>query len=256
MHAVALADCEPALPQLPLEPDLFGRVLYDVHEGRGSEYYLRRDDNFLERDSSARYFYSWEKMPSHHRCLLNHARGRVLDVGAGAGQHTLVLQQRGLEAIAVDSSPLAVDVCRQRGVVDARVIDAAALEFPAESFDTILLMNNNMGIGGTPEGLRDLLLSLHRITKPGGQILADFTDYTATMEPNHLRYHRRNIAQGRYPGSIHLRVEYEGKRGPDFDWLLITLGDLRTLCEETGWHIARCVQVNSGPLYAVGIAKD
>jgi len=120
MLAVAQPDLQPAVPRLPLDTDLFGRVLRDYYRGASSEYFVRRDDNYGDRDSTACYFRSWEELPAHQRCLLNHARGQVLDIGAGAGQHTLALQERGLKVTAIDKSPLAIDVCRARGVRDAQ----------------------------------------------------------------------------------------------------------------------------------------
>ena len=255
MLAVAQSEREVSLPHLPLEQDLFGRVLMEYFQGRASEYYLRRDDNFVERDSIARYFRSWEKLPAHQRCLLNHARGRVLDIGAGAGQHALALQEKGLQVTGIDASPLALEVCRARGVKHAVLMDARALHLEPASFDTALLLGNNLGIAGAPEGLRQFLLQLHAVIRPGGQMLADLTDYTATHESAHLRYQRWNVARGRYPGSIGLRVEYDGKCGAQFDWLLPRLTDLRMLLHETGWKVTRCVQVNSEATYAVGMER-
>ena len=75
-------------------------------------------------------------------------------------------------------------------------MDARALEFADASFDTALLLGNTLGIAGTPDGLRALLTRLHAIVRPGGQLLVDFTDYTATSDAGHLRYHRRNRARG------------------------------------------------------------
>jgi SAM-dependent methyltransferase len=256
MSTPAVAKREVRATELPIEADLFGRVLAD-HLRRGpADYFLRRDDGFLDRDNSAHYFHSWEELPAHQRCLLNHARGHVLDLGAGAGQHALALQARGLQVTAVDSSPLAVEVCRARGVADARVCDANDLDLPAASIDTVLLMSNNPGLVGSPEGLTALLLRLHNIVRPGGQLLADMVEYTATHNPDHLRYHRLNIARGRYPGALRLHIEYDGHRGPDFDWLLTTLPDLRRAAEATGWRLVRCVQspANYG-LHAVGLMR-
>lgn len=255
MSALALAAREIPLPQLSLEPDLFGRALWAYHHGCATEYYLRRDDNRLDRDSLARYFRSWEEMPAHQRCLLNHARGRVLDLGAGAGQHALELQQRGLTVTAVDASPLAVKLCQTRGIRDARVMNAQHLRFDDPPFDTVLLMSNNIGIAGTPEGLRQLLHDLAAITSPDAQILADIADYTATNDPSHLRYHVHNRSRSRYPGSIRLRLEYDGMCSPAFDWLLPKLADLKAACADTGWKIWRCVQVSGGAVYAIGIGR-
>jgi SAM-dependent methyltransferase len=254
MNAKALADRAVSLPRLPLEPDLFGRVLYDCFRGVSTEYYLRRDDNLLERDSSLRYFRTWPEMPAHHRCLLSHARGRVLDVGAGAGQHTLALQGRGLAVTAIDASPLAVEVCRARGVRDAREMDANDLRLD-ETFDTVLFLGNTLGIAGTPNGLRALLRRLHDLVTADGHILAELNDYTTTANPTHLRYHQHNRQRGRYPGSLNLRIEYDDTRGPAFDWLLQSLPDLRAICAETGWKVARCVQVEAEATYAMALVK-
>ena len=256
MPTVQVAEMERPLPRLPLEPDLFGRVLWDYFSEKSSEYYLRRDDNYLERDTSARYFRTWEQMPAHHRCLLSHARGVVLDLGAGAGQHTLALQQHGLMVTAVDASPLAIALCRARGVHDACVLNAQALDLPDGSVDSVLLMGNNLGLAGTPEGLRALLLRLHAIVRPGGQILTDTRGYAALPDPSRLRYARWNMTRGRYVGSIRQRVEYDGKRGPEFDWLQIPPTELRDLCRQTGWRIARCVQVDDGVTFAICIGRE
>jgi SAM-dependent methyltransferase len=228
-------------------------VLRDYFRNATGEYFVRRDDNYSDRDSTARYFRSWEELPAHQRCLLNHARGQVLDIGAGAGQHTLALQERGLEVTAIDKSPLAVEVCWARGVRDARVMDAMAPELEDGSIDTVLLLGNNLGIAGSLEGLRTILTRFRSIVRPGGQILAEFHDYTVTHNPTDLRYHQWNIARGRYPGSVALRIEYDDCCSPFFDWLLPKLSDLRSICADTGWKVTRCVQVMTETTYAVGI---
>jgi len=253
MLAVAQPDLQPAVPRLPLETDLFGRVLWDYYQGVSSEYFVRRDDNYGDRDGTARYFRSWEELPAHQRCLLGHARGQVLDVGAGAGAHSLVLQERGLRVMAIDKSPLAVAVCRARGVRDARVMDALAPELEDGGIDTVLMLGNNLGIAGSLHGLRSMLTSLRRIVRPGGQILAEFHDHTATHDPTHLRYQQWNTARGRYPGTVTMRIEHDGHCSHFFDWLLPKLSDLRSICADTGWRVARCIQVMTEATYAVGI---
>lgn len=251
MVAIAQSYTSPALPRLPLEPDLFGDLLRDHQQGRPSDYFLRRDDNYLERENSARYFRRWAEMMPHQRCLLSHAAGKVLEVGTGAGQYALALQQCGMAVTAIDSSAGAVSVCRQRGIRDVRLLDARALDFPEMRYDTILCMGHNLGLTGTPAGLRRLLRDLRALVTPQGQLLAEFADYAGTYEQAHLRYHRHNRSLGAYPGTIRLRMEYAGLRGPDFEWLLITLEDFRSLCVETGWHIRRCIQVDDQATYAI-----
>lgn len=253
MLAAAERDIQPPLPRLPLEADLFGRVLWDHYQGRPSEFFLRRDDNYVDRDGSARFFRSFEQMPAHQHCLMDHARDRILDFGAGAGQHALALQERGSKVVAIDNSALAVEVCHARGVRDVRFMNGMDLTFPAHSFDTVLMLGNNLGIAGTPEGLHYLLTGLRRIVRPGGQILAEFTDYTATHDQTHLRYHQWNQSRDKYPGTFSWRIEYQGHCGPEFDWLRPQLSDLRRIAGETGWKIARCVQVTTDASYAIAM---
>ena len=255
MYALAEPIAPPVLPSLPLDTDLFGRILADHHAGRPGDFYQRRDDNHVDRDHSERYFRTPAQLPPHQQCLLLHAAGRVLDFGAGAGQHALALQARGLAVTAIDSSPLAIDVCRRRGVRDARVADGLALHGTPGSFDTVLMLGNSLGIAGTPDGLRALFTRLHRLVAPGGQMLAEIIDYTATYEPLHLRYHTWNRSRGRYPGALGLRLEYAGHRGPTFDWLLISFTDLRQIAAQTGWKVARCVQVMAEATHAIGLVR-
>jgi len=91
--------------------------------------------------------------------------------------------------------------------------------------------------------------------RPGGQILTEFHDHTATHDATHLRYQQWNLARGRYPGTVIMRVEYGGCCSPFFDWLLPKLGDLRAICAGAGWRVARCVQLMTDSTYAVGIER-
>ena len=251
MVTLALAECCPPLPRLPLEADLFGRLLHDHQQGHASAFFLRRDDNYLAREDSARFFRTWNALPAHQRHLLSHAAGRVLDVGAGAGQYALALQQRGIAVTALERSAGAVSVCRQRGLRDVRLQGGLAPGFPAERFDTILFLDHALGLAGTPDGLRRQLRALRARITPDGQMLAEFADYTATRDPAQVRYQQRNRAMGAYPGTLRVRLEYGGERGPDFAWLTIALEDFRTLCAETGWHIRRCIQVDAEATYVL-----
>ena len=219
------------------------------------EFYIRRDDNYVRRDDTSRYFLTWETLPAHHRCLLSHARGRVLDLGAGSGQHSLALWRHGLEVTTIDSSPQAVAVCADQGLPDARLMDANALTLPDAAYDTVLLLGNTIGLAGTPDGLRALLWRLHTLVRPGGQLLCELTDYRAALGQVHRRYHRENQERERNYGATTLRIEADGRCSRLFAWLLIALDDLRAICTETGWRVARAVQVNDEAVFAVGIER-
>lgn len=182
-------------------------------------------------------------------------RGRVLDIGCGAGRHALRLQKQGLKVTAIDVSPLAIRVCRERGVKDARILDIDHLKrLPASSYDSVILFGNNFGLVGTPSRARRILLALHRITSPGARIFAGTLDVYRTTDPLHLAYHRWNRAHGRLPGLTRLRVRFRDGGGPWFNWLHVSPAEMRKILAGTGWKLAKCLGDDS-PLYVAVLEK-
>jgi hypothetical protein len=167
----------------------------------------------------------------------------------GAGRATLHLQQTGREAVALDVSPLAVQVCRRRGVrrvVAGTVADLAAAGGrsgdPAggpdgEPFDAFLLLGNNLGLlGGAAEAPR-FLGALAALAAPGAVLLGQGMDPYRTTAPEHLAYHDRNRALGRLPGQIRLRIRHRGLATPWFDYLFATPDELTPLLAGTAWRL-------------------
>ena len=96
-------------------------------------------------------FRDFANMPPLEQKMLSMAEGRVLDVGAGSGCHSLELMKMGREVVAIDISALSVEVMTDRGV-DARQVDFFDETF-AERFDTIIMAMNGIGIVGRVERL-------------------------------------------------------------------------------------------------------
>jgi len=152
--------------------NLFAEALWRFYETGHADLWIERDDGYLHREDASWYFTTARAFPEHERAALQFAVGRVLDIGCGAGRHSLYLQRRGLSVTALDLSPRIIELARTRGVRDVRVADALArLPFRAGEFDTVILFGNNLGIGGTEPKLRALLRELHRVTSPRGRIL-------------------------------------------------------------------------------------
>ncbi|HSK59776.1 MAG TPA: class I SAM-dependent methyltransferase [Actinomycetospora sp.] len=69
-------------------------------------------------------------------------RGRVLDLGCGTGEHTLLLTARGYDVVGADSAPAALE--RGREIAAARGVEASFVEADAlhpaglSGFDTVL----------------------------------------------------------------------------------------------------------------------
>src|SRR3990170_3069142 len=153
--------------------DAFGRALYDAWLGRGRGYHIiEREDGLLDAMESNAYFRPPAAWEPFERQALRYARGRVLDIGCGAGRHALYLQQRHLHVLGIDISPLAVRVARARGLRRAKVALAARIPLSWGPFGTILMLGNNFGLLENRVRGRRLLRHLFRMTTAQGRILA------------------------------------------------------------------------------------
>ena len=178
----------------------------------------------------------------------------MLDIGAGAGRHSLVVQRRQLETVAIDISPGAVEVCRRRGVNDARVLPFAEIDESLGTFDTVLLLCGNFGLGGTAEETVALLRKLHSLTSPGARIVLDTVDPHVDNDEADLAYIERNRERGRMPGQVTIRIRYGDLATPWYDLLCVSLPELAALLEDTGWHSV-WVREDGADVYAV-LEKD
>jgi cyclopropane fatty-acyl-phospholipid synthase-like methyltransferase len=127
-------------------------------------------------------------------------RGKVLDVGCGAGRVALYLQKKGFDVLGIDLSPLAVRVCKLRGLKRVRALPAAKISQLDDKFDTILMFGNNFGLFGSYKRGRAMLRSFCKATSENARIIAESTDPYKTDNPIHLAYHRRNRRRGRMSG--------------------------------------------------------
>jgi SAM-dependent methyltransferase len=223
---------------MSLPIDLFADALWDYDETGRADLRIERDDGRVDREDVSWYFTSPREFPRHEKAALEFARGRVLDIGCGAGRHALYFQKRGLRVTAVDASPRIVELARARGVKDVRVANACGrLPFRDGEFDTVILFGNNLGICGTLPRFRRMLRELHRITSPRGRILGT-TRQPSTANPTHRSYLRRNLARGRAIGQLRVRLVYRGKRGAWFELLLLPPTDLLQIAAQEKWEIA------------------
>jgi len=241
---------------MPISNDAFGQALYDYLRGSADREVIERDDGYVDTsDGPQVYFRPYRSWPRHEREALRLARGRVLDVGCGAGRHALHLQQKGVPVVAIDASPLAVRVCRLRGVTDARVMNVTGVSAALGPVDTVLLMGNNFGLVRNPTTARWLLQRLYTITSGGARIIAETMDPYTTKRQAHLDYHKRNRARGRMPGQVRIRVRYMKHKTPWFDYLFVSRDELRAIVHGTGWRVARLID-SDGPVYVAVLEKD
>jgi SAM-dependent methyltransferase len=186
---------------------------------------------------AAWFFRPRDAMPRIERTALDLCEGRVLDLGAGAGSHTLALQQRGQQVTAVEILPELVDLLRRRGVSDARL--GSVFRPPCGAWDTVLLLMNGWGLMETVAGLERFLADSRSLLAPGGRIIADSTDMrrfaTATSEEHGVSVPCRE--DGRYVGEIQFQLEFEGHRGQPFRQLYVDPDTLALVAGRTGWEV-------------------
>ena len=182
-------------------------------------------------------------------------RGRVLDIGCGAGRHGLFLQEKGFDVTRIDNSPGALKVCRLRGYGKLKLMSITSIrKFRPESFATVIMMGNNFGPFGGFDKARRVLEQMHRITSADGQIIAETRDPYGTTDPLHLAYHRLNRKRGRMGGQLRIRLRHNNIIGEWFDYLLVSQAELKKILSGTGWRISQ-ILVDKGSAYTAMIAK-
>ena len=241
-----------AVEPLADEQDAFGHLLLDHLSGRAGDAFLDRDDGHTGPAMGPEWFFAEpEHWPDAERVVFGHVCGRVLDIGSGAGRHSLEAQRRGLEAVAIDVSPGAVEVCRLRGVEDVRLLPLAAADESLGVFDTVLMMCGNFGLVGDGEAAAASLRRLYALTSAGGRIVLDSVDPYVDSDAADAAYQDRNRARGRLPGVVTIRIRYGKRATPWYDLLLVSPTELEQLVEGAGWRLVQVFEGDPPDYYAV-----
>jgi SAM-dependent methyltransferase len=150
------------------ERDAYGREIYAAFQGESVVEITERDDGFVAGIDGNAYFAEFKDWPEHEKKSIALATGRILDIGSGAGRVSLYLQEKGRDVLAIDNSPLALKVCRLRGVRNTRLMSITQLGIGARVgiFDTVVMFGNNLGLFGSYKRARWLLRRFCSITSP------------------------------------------------------------------------------------------
>lgn len=216
--------------------DLMGRALRDYHLQRdpGLSLKVHSDCSGVEILPVEVFFRDSSNLPALEKYALDLCQGRILDVGAGAGCHSLTLQERGFQVTAADISSDAVKVMTERGLLNTLAVDIRHWKSEAK-FDTALMLMNGIGFVGDLFGLKDFLGHAKGLITKEGQLLLDSTDFT--LFPDFMKsWGVAQFRRGRYFGEVEYMIEYQGQVSQAYSWLFV---DQQTLAEyslETGWH--------------------
>jgi len=214
-----------------MEP--FGEALEDFYNGeKNAEITLIRDDG-LEWNVPIEYFFRSPKDFSNlEKEAIKLCKGKVLDMGAGVGPHSLELQRLGLDVYAIDISFHACEIMQKRGVKNVQCIDFYNL--PMDSFDTILLLGRSIGFVGNLKGLKKFLSYSKTRLNPEGIIILDSINIFSTQEQEILNYIERNRKLGRYIGEGSFQMKYNNILGDKFQNVQIDPDTLKKISQELG----------------------
>ncbi len=224
---------------IPAQEPLARALSAHARDGRNREIHVLRGEGFTYTIDSDVFFgipgsgddEPAGARPTQDQLALETARGRVLDVGAGAGRHTLALQARGLACVAIDVSPTCVALMRERGVTQAECVDVFQLaDAELGRFDTVLFLMQSIGISGSRFGLEALLEIIAGVLEPGGQVLLDSSPLQGEAQ-----------SEG---GEVEVQFAYDGDVGEAFSWLYLAYPQLEAWTRAVGW---RCEKLGEAP---------
>lgn len=211
-------------------PDIYGIALMDHYRGIQKEplYLYTQDSPDMEIMPLDLFFRDMEAFPDIEQIALALCDGKVLDVGAGAGSHSIYLQDKGFDVTALELSPLAAKVIESRGV--RQVIQKDIFQYREQKYDTLLLLMNGIGLVESIEGLHRFLAHAENLLNPGGQLLFDSSDVTYFYTEGLPKW-------GPYFGEIRFQYEYQGMKGAPFHWLYIDQATLIKVGHDRGWVV-------------------
>ncbi len=216
--------------------DAYGHLISERHIGQDNVEIVEREDGYIDtsRLGPRNYFADYADWTEHQKRAIGYATGRVLDIGCGAGRHSLYLQQQGHDVLGTDNSPLAIETCQRRGLKNAVVTSITQLNSKIGTFDTILMMGHNFGLVGNYKRAKWLLRRFAVMTTDTAKIIAETMNPHETTDPGHLAYHQFNRDRGRMSGQIRLRVRYKQYATPWFDYLFVSKSEMEDILDGTG----------------------
>ena len=210
--------------------DIFGKALLDYHNGHYTEDITTSTSISGEDALPIPYlFRNFKSMPKLEQQALKLCKGSTLDVGCGAGSHSLYLQNNGFKVKAIDISKGAIEVTKRRGVINTEM---KALLNETDTFDTVLLLMNGTGIFQELTQVSKYLTHLKHILKPNGQILMDSSDIKYMYEDEDGGYWMDMNAG--YYGELDYFLSYKGEKEIPMMWLYLDFETLKLACESVG----------------------
>lgn len=214
--------------------DLFGKAILDFQTNNSPENIITETSISEEDEMSVAYlFRTFSEMPQLEQKALELCFGKVLDVGCGAGSHSLYLEKNlNLDVLSIDISANATEACRLRGLKNVKLVSILEMDSKNDKFDTILLLMNGTGIFGTLSETDKYLQKLKSLLKPNGQILIDSSDLIYMYDQNEDESYF--VPSDNYYGELSFTIKYKGEIEDTFPWLYLDYNTLQNAAKANG----------------------
>ncbi len=212
--------------------DIFGLAMQDYLKGERGNVIIVDTNLTEEEELPVDYLFRTEaELPEWETLALSLCKGKVLDVGSGAGCHSLILQQKGFDVKAIDIAPVAVECMKQQG------INAELQDFYEEKgkYDTLLFLMNGIGLALTIDGLSNVFEHAKTLLNPGGQILLESSDIIYMFEEEDGSF--EIDLNGAYYGEMEYTLSYKKYQGEPFPWLYVDFQLMSDKAEEAGFQV-------------------
>ena len=227
--------------------DIFGEALYDHYKGtKAAKLFIYNKYGPKEEMPLSVYFRTELEMPDLELLAMGRCYGKVLDIGAGAGSHSLCLQRSGTDVTAMDISDKAANIMSERGL--EKVLTNDIFTYSEERFDTLLLLMNGIGLAGNTEKLRLFLSHAKTLLNPGGQLLFDSSDIAYL--------YRGDLPVGRYYGELWYQYGFKGQKTEWFQWLYLDQDLLIDIAAHEGWFVEILYEDNMDQYLARLMVKE
>jgi precorrin-6B methylase 2 len=224
--------------------DIHGKAILDYYKGDEDATLLLHTSYGEAEEMPVEVFFREEiDLSTLEHLALIECKGKTLDLGAGAGAHSLILQSRGFEVYALETSPGCLEVMQKSGVNHCIKQDFRTYK---GQYDTVLVLMNGLGLAGKLENIPAFLDKCMSLLKPDGQLLIDSSD---------ISYLYDDIPRPKgYFGEVSYQYEYQGEKSEWFDWVYVDQNTLEEIVsgmdlsleilitEDTEQYLARIVR--------------
>lgn len=232
--------------------DVFGAAIEDYYKGDKSATIIVHSEGFDQQVIKCKQLFRTERqLPNLEKEALKHAKGKILDIGAGAGCHALILKKKGADVTALEISPKAVEIMEQRGLDQLKNLDIYNLK--DGKYDTLLLLMNGLGLAETIKGLSKFLQHLKTLLNPSGIIIAESSDLLFFAEDEEID---EALNADEYYGEVKYQLEYKGQTGKPFNWLFVDIDTLRSVALKNGFEVELLFQDFEGGYLVKLYLKD